>query len=113
MPKVQEVPERGEEDLGLDWDKWTDGRAFRLKRKRDFPADLRSRPRPRTAARYAAEKRGKVVRTIRDRYFPKKYIWVQFADDEVEIGEPCPVWQPAAAPAARALRPLPAVQPRS
>lgn len=86
MPKLR-LPEG--EDLGLDWDKWADGRAFRLKRKRDFPADLNPEL-ARDAARYAAEKRGKVVRTITDRWFPKKYIWVQFADGEVEIGEPCP-----------------------
>lgn len=24
------------DDLGADWERWADGRAFRLKRKRDF-----------------------------------------------------------------------------
>jgi hypothetical protein len=25
------------EDLDVDWSRWSDGRAYRLKRKRDFP----------------------------------------------------------------------------
>lgn len=76
------------EDLGVDWERWADGRAFRLKRKRDF-ADV-DPGRARDAAEVAAERMGKVVQTTRDKQFPKKYVWVQFADARVKLGDPCP-----------------------
>jgi DNA-directed RNA polymerase subunit RPC12/RpoP len=37
-----------------------------------------------------AERAGKVVHSIRDRQLPEKYLWVQFSDAEIRIGEPCP-----------------------
>jgi ribosomal protein S27AE len=33
---------------------------------------------------------GKVARTVRDKMMPDKLIWVQFADAEIRVGEPCP-----------------------
>jgi ribosomal protein S27AE len=76
------------EDLGVDWSRWADGRAYRLKRKKDFPNVNPGHAR--TACEQAAVKMGKVVRTVRDKQIPEKLIWVQFADAEIRIGEPCP-----------------------
>jgi hypothetical protein len=76
------------EDLGVDWERWADGRAFRLKRKRDFP-DV-DPGKARDAAELAAERMGKVVLTTRDKRLAKKYVWVQFADARIKLGDPCP-----------------------
>jgi ribosomal protein S27AE len=76
------------EDLGVDWSRWSDGRAYRLKRKKDFPNINPGLAR--TACEQAATKMGKVARTVRDRMVPEKLIWVQFADAEIRVGEPCP-----------------------
>ena len=76
------------EDLGVDWSRWADGRAYRLKRKKDFPNI--SPGHARTAAEHAAVKMGKVARTVRDKMIPEKLIWIQFADGEVGAGQPCP-----------------------
>jgi hypothetical protein len=75
------------DELGVEWERWADGRAWRLKRKRDYgdvdPGVAME------AAVNAANRMGKAVRTVRDRYFPQKYFWVQFADGAVRAGEPC------------------------
>jgi DNA-directed RNA polymerase subunit RPC12/RpoP len=76
------------EDLGVDWSRWADGRAYRLKRKKDFPNV--SPGHARTAVELAATKMGKVARTVRDKMIPEKLIWVQFADAEIAAGQPCP-----------------------
>jgi hypothetical protein len=76
------------EDLGVDWSRWSDGRAHRLKRKKDFPNVNPGLAR--TACAEAATSMGKVARTVRDRMIPHKLIWVQFADYEIREGEPCP-----------------------
>jgi hypothetical protein len=81
-----EIPDS--RDLGVDWARWADGRAWRLKRKRDFP-DVNP-GRARDAAEYAADRMGKGVQTTRDQHFPTKYVWVQFADHIVKPGNPCP-----------------------
>ena len=76
------------DDLGADWERWADGRAFRLKRKKDFP-DV-DPGKVRDAAQVAAKRMGKVVTTMRDKHFPRKYVWVQFADHRIKYGDPCP-----------------------
>ena len=74
--------------LGVDWERWADGRPFRLKRKRHYPdADPAV---VRADVRAAAKRMGKTVVTARDRFIPHKYIWVQFADHKVAPGQPCP-----------------------
>lgn len=75
-------------DVDVDWTRYADGRAWRLKRKSDF-ADV-DPGRAREAAEDAAEKMGKAALTVRDKAFPDKFIWVQFADHKVKIGQPCP-----------------------
>jgi DNA-directed RNA polymerase subunit RPC12/RpoP len=86
--KVRNLAE--DDDLGLPWEKWADGMPHRLKRKRDFPdidPDI-----VREAAKNAARRMGKAVQAQQDkmtRNGATKYVWVQFADYEVRIGEPC------------------------
>jgi DNA-directed RNA polymerase subunit RPC12/RpoP len=76
------------DELGVDWERWANGQAWRLKRKRDFgdvdPSIAME------AAGNAADRMGKAVLSVRDRHFPKKYVWVQFADDRIRAGNPCP-----------------------
>ena len=81
---VDELPE----DLGVDWARWSDGRAYRLKRKRDFPNV--SPGVARSACEVAAHRMGKAIRTARDRRVPDKLLWIQFADAYVGEGKPCP-----------------------
>jgi uncharacterized protein YbaR (Trm112 family) len=76
------------DELGVDWERWADGRPFRLKRKRHYPDADPAVVRADAAA--AAKRMGKVVVTVRDRFDPRKYIWVQFADYRVGPGQPCP-----------------------
>ena len=75
-------------DLGVDWSQWSDGKAYRLKKKKDFPNVNPGLAR--TACEQAAIEMGKVARTVRDKMIPEKLIWVQFADAEIHEGEPCP-----------------------
>jgi hypothetical protein len=77
------------EDLGVDWSRWSDGRAYRLRRKKHFPNVNPGLAR--TACEQAAASMGKVARTVRDKTMPDKQIWVQFADAEVGVGQPCPI----------------------
>lgn len=76
------------DEFAVDWSRWADGRAYRLKRKRDF-GDIPTAA-ARRAAQDAAREMGKVVQAVRDRSSPKKFIWVQFADYEIPLGAPCP-----------------------
>jgi hypothetical protein len=76
------------DELGIEWERWADGQAWRLKRKRDFgdvDPNLAIE-----AAKNAAARMGKGVQAVPDRYFPLKYIWVQFADGKIRASEPCP-----------------------
>jgi hypothetical protein len=76
------------DDLGIDWERWADGRTWRLKRKRDFP-DVDPHL-VGDAAATAALRMGRAVMTTKDRYYPDKFVWLQFADHQVAFGEPCP-----------------------
>ncbi|HZT46153.1 MAG TPA: hypothetical protein VFA24_08245 [Gaiellaceae bacterium] len=75
------------EDLGVDWSRWSDGRAYRLKKKKHFPNVEPGHAR--RACEAAARRMGKVARTTRDKMMPDKLIWVQFADFEIPEGQPC------------------------
>jgi hypothetical protein len=79
-----------DDELGIAWERWSDGLPHRLKRKRDFgdvdPELVRE------AAKNAAKRMGKGVQAQFDKMGPKnasKYVWVQFADHEIRIGDPC------------------------
>jgi hypothetical protein len=76
------------DELGVEWERWADGQAWRLKRKRDF-GDV-DPGLAIEAAKNAAARMGRGVKAIRDRQFPEKYVWVQFADGKLRAGEPCP-----------------------
>lgn len=78
----------GADELGVEWERWSDGRIWQLKRKRHF-ADVDPRDVRKAAAR-AARAMGKTVRTTEDKAGRDKYLWVQFADYEVQLGDPCP-----------------------
>ena len=79
----------GDDDLGLPWEKLADGLPHRLKRKRDFP-DVDPEF-VRAAAKRAAGQMGKAVQTLPDKMslIPNRYLWVQFADHEIRVGEAC------------------------
>jgi ABC-type polysaccharide/polyol phosphate export permease len=76
------------DELGVDWERWANGRAWRLKRKRHF-GDV-DPGLAIEAAKNAADRMGKGLQAITDRQYPLKYIWVQFADGKLRSGEPCP-----------------------
>ncbi len=78
-----------DDDLGLPWDKLADGLPHRLKRSRDFPdADQKI---VRKAATKAAKRMDKAVRVMPDKMARNRndFLWVQFADYEINLGEPC------------------------
>jgi len=78
------------QSLDLQWDRWADGRVWRLKRGRDYDVESRQLVR---AARLAADAMGKVVRTsVDDIPLWRRWdssLWVQFLDAEVPEGQPC------------------------
>ncbi len=75
------------DDLGLPWGQWADGRLWRLKRGKHYKGDSRL---VMTAARHAARAMGRAVETTRDAAGKRfEYVWVQFADAEIFIGERC------------------------
>ena len=74
------------DELGVAWDDMADGRVWRLKRGEHF---LRSSHAVQDAAQSAATRLGKAVRTVRQARDRSVSIWVQFADYQIEIGEPC------------------------
>jgi hypothetical protein len=75
------------DELGLPWDEWADGRPARIARGRDFyqPISVLQK-----AAQNAAQRLGRAVRVIPQIRVDREYAWVQFADHEVTIGDPCP-----------------------
>jgi len=73
-------------DVFLRWEELADGRLRRLKRGRHFHGNPRHL---RYAARDAAQSMGKAVRVVIDRMEPDAYVWVQFADAEIQLDEPC------------------------
>lgn len=76
-----------ESQLRPDWERIADGKVWRLKQGRDFDCSTK---RLRSEARMAAREMGKRVRFVRDRIDPYKYLWLQFADAEIVLGQPCP-----------------------
>ncbi len=81
------------DELGIAWERWSDGLPHRLKRKRDFgdvDPDL-----VREAAKNAAGRLGKGVQTMVERPPKRKkrakprYVWIQFSDHEIRVGDPC------------------------
>lgn len=77
-------PEHGE--IVVDWELIADGRPRRLARGVDFADEVTEFG---DAARRVASSMGRSVVLTRDRLHPDRFIWVQFADGEIAIGEPC------------------------
>ena len=80
------------DDLGLPWERWSDGLPHRLRRNRDFP-DIEPEL-VREAAKVAARRMGMGVQAAIDRMSvrkgaPSKALWVQFTDHEIRLGDPC------------------------
>jgi hypothetical protein len=75
------------DELGLPWDDWADGRIWRLTKGRHF---LSTSSAAEEAAENAAARMGKIVRAQTEVRFSKIYIWVQFADHQIDEGDPCP-----------------------
>ena len=73
---------------GLTWDQVSDGRLWRLKSGKHFSRGSMERVRQ-DMVMVAAELDRAVV-TLRDDFGKFAYLWVQFADDEVAAGAPCP-----------------------
>jgi hypothetical protein len=74
------------DELGLPWDSWADGRVHRLVKGRDFlhGADVLQE-----AAENAARRLDKVALTVKEVRFGNVFVWVQFVDGEITLGEPC------------------------
>lgn len=69
------------------FERWADGRVWRLERDVDFRGSVRAFKR---AARAAAADMGRAVRVVPDKLDPEGRVWLQFADGEVAPGEACP-----------------------
>ena len=74
----------------MPWDRWADGRVWRLAKGRDF---LRSADSVAEAAANAAARLGKFAITVEERRPGNTFVWVQFVDRRLEAGEPCPCGQ--------------------
>jgi hypothetical protein len=80
------VPLEHHDELGLPWDRWADGRVHRLVKSRDF---VQSAEVVEEAAGNAARRLGKVARVVIQVLFGKVFVWVQFVDGDITLGEPC------------------------
>ncbi len=72
---------------GLTWDALVaEKRPQRLKRGKHFQGDVRMFQHQ---AAVAARDRGYAVRVVRDDFIKRAYIWIQFVDQELPLGDPC------------------------
>ena len=69
-----------------DLERFADGRVWRLKKGRDFEGTTRAF---RGSAQAAAQEIGKVVAVVPDKLQPDRYVWIQFADASIAVGERC------------------------
>jgi DNA-directed RNA polymerase subunit RPC12/RpoP len=73
---------------GLTWEELAaDRRVRRLRRGKHFRGDVRA---VQHEAAAAAEAMGLAVRAVRDDFLRTAYVWIQFTDAELPLGEPCP-----------------------
>jgi hypothetical protein len=85
---VHALPVDSLEQLTLSWEQWMDGRIHRLKRGKHFSGEVSAVI---EEARLAARLSGRGVLQLREQMGPKyQYVWVQFTDYSVSIGDPCP-----------------------
>src|SRR5207248_6333517 len=72
---------------GVSWEELADGRLWRLKRGKHFTIEPRALQ---EQAGDVATRLGKAVKSIRDVIGTHEYVWLQFADHSVPLGDPCP-----------------------
>ncbi len=84
---IDRIERRSRGLVGPDWKRLTDGRVWRVRQGRDFPVSIHDFC---DAAREAASLVGKQALFVRDKTNPDEYVWVQFLDGVVTLGEPCP-----------------------
>lgn len=72
----------------LPWEDWADGDVWRIKRGKHYRAEAQPIE---ERALEAAARMGKAVRTYLEVIGKREYLWLQFADREIELGEPCGV----------------------
>jgi hypothetical protein len=73
---------------GLTWEELAaDRRVRRLRRGKHFRGDVRA---VQHEAAAAADELGLAVRAVRDDFLRTAYVWIQFTDAELPLGEPCP-----------------------
>jgi hypothetical protein len=80
-------PTAAGEAVDVDWDRIADGLPRRLQRGTDFSEPVNEFV---EAARATAARTGRSVVVVRDRLAPDRFVWLQFADAEIAIGDPCP-----------------------
>jgi hypothetical protein len=85
---LEASPVTGVHELTLPWAQWMDGKVHRLKKGKHFDGELSAVI---EEARLAARVSGRGVLTLREQFGPKfEYVWFQFADHAILIGDPCP-----------------------
>jgi hypothetical protein len=82
------APVTGVHELTLPWGEWMDGKIHRLKKGKHFAGELLAAV---EEAKLAARVSGKGILTLREQYGGKyEYLWVQFTDHAILVGDPCP-----------------------
>jgi hypothetical protein len=72
---------------GLTWERLAaERRVRRLKRGKHFRGDVHTLQHE---AAVAARRHGCAVRVVRDDFIKSAYVWIQFVDQELPLGEPC------------------------
>ncbi len=72
---------------GLDWGKLADGHVHRLKRGKHYRGDIQD---VMLDLAPAAEAMGKYAHIVKDPLGHQYYLWVQFVDGQIALGERCP-----------------------
>jgi hypothetical protein len=87
-PVLPPQPGESVDDLTLPWAEWMDGRVHRLKRTQHFHGEVGA---VMEEAKLAARLSGRGVLAMREQLGPKyQYVWFQFTDHAILIGDPCP-----------------------
>lgn len=87
LSRLRRTQRLSTEPIAADWPRIADGRPRRLERGVDFSESV---PEFIEVARSLTAKMDRSVVITRDRLYPDRFIWVQFADAEIAIGDPCP-----------------------
>jgi hypothetical protein len=80
-------PPRPRTPDAFDWRRLADGRPRRLERDVHFVGSVQAFA---AVVQTAAVEMGKSVLVMPERLQPEKSLWIQFADSEIVVGDPCP-----------------------